>query len=719
MTMHDPSATWLAANLDHLVLSAERIRLLLRRHIAWLRQTWSDDPLNDYRGLVISDEKADLLLGHRDGRRAAFYAADADVQRMDAQIRGLAQRIERARARSVEHGCEPALEALSSWFELSAFARDTLLLAFVPELDPDFEPLFAYAQDDATRRYATANLALAVLADTADPLADRRALDPSAPLRRYRLIAIDDGPSACTFGGRAMLVPERVQSFLRGDSALAPTAAGLLRPVAPAPLTAAQSELAARLASRIGRESGLLSLNLLGAAGTGRRAVAEALCAHLGLRLQSLDIAAVARDARAFEERKADLEREVRLSRLAIYVDAATLDDATDPDTRRYLISAIDRLDASLIVGGTRRWPGVRLLVPSTVPRLDSTGRRAVWNAALIGEGFEPNGGVDLLVHQFELGPSGIAEAARAARHMAALQDGEAPLDPVRLVWIACRERSGPTLDDLAQRIEPSHDWNDIVLPDDAFRQLREIAAQVRLRTLVYETWGFGRKLGRGLGISALFSGPSGTGKTFAAEILAGEFDLALYRIDLAGVVSKYIGETEKNLKKVFDAAEDSGAVLFFDEADALFGKRTEVRDSHDRYANIEINYLLQRMEDYAGLVVMATNMKSALDPAFLRRLRFIVDFPFPDAALRRRIWEKSFPAPARVDGLDHDALSRLTIPGGNIRNIALNAAFLAADEASSIAMRHIYHAARREYEKIEKLVVEAEFGARARSARS
>jgi SpoVK/Ycf46/Vps4 family AAA+-type ATPase len=230
-------------------------------------------------------------------------------------------------------------------------------------------------------------------------------------------------------------------------------------------------------------------------------------------------------------------------------------------------------------------------------------------------------------------------------------------------------------------------------------------------RDQVYEAWGFGAKLSRGRGISALFSGPSGTGKTMAAEILANHLMLDLYRVDLAGVVSKYIGETEKNLRRVFEAAEQSGAILFFDEADALFGKRTEVKDSHDRYANIEVNYLLQRMEDYRGLAVLATNMKSVLDNAFLRRLRFLVEFPFPDADSRRRIWQRVFSPRAPVDGLDYNFLARFEIAGGSIRNIALNAAFLASHKKVPIGMDHVMRATRREYSKIDKLITQAEFG--------
>ena len=270
------------------------------------------------------------------------------------------------------------------------------------------------------------------------------------------------------------------------------------------------------------------------------------------------------------------------------------------------------------------------------------------------------------------------------------------------ILWQVARRRSGSDLADLAQRIEPKSGWDDIVLPETVLAQLEALAAQVSQRYRVYEEWGFGRRMNRGSGVSALFAGPSGTGKTLAAEVIAGSLDLDLYRIDLAGVVSKYIGETEKNLRRIFDAAERSGAILLFDEADALFGKRSEVKDSHDRYANIEVAYLLQRMEEYRGLAILATNMKSHLDQAFLRRLRVVINFPFPDSLLRRRIWEISIPSAAPVDGIDFDLLARLDIPGGNIRNIAVNAAFIAANRGTAITMKEMGEAARAEFEKID-----------------
>jgi SpoVK/Ycf46/Vps4 family AAA+-type ATPase len=277
-------------------------------------------------------------------------------------------------------------------------------------------------------------------------------------------------------------------------------------------------------------------------------------------------------------------------------------------------------------------------------------------------------------------------------------------------LWDACLARTRPRLDVLAQRIEAKATWDDIVLPESEMRQLRQIADQVEQRSRVYDAWGFRKKMNRGLGISALFAGESGTGKTMAAEVIAIDLQLHLYRIDLSAVVSKYIGETEKNLRRLFDAAEDGGAILFFDEADALFGKRSQVKDSHDRYANIEINYLLQRMEAYRGLAVLATNMKSALDHAFLRRLRFIVNLPFPSREDRARIWQQVFPPQTPVNGLDYDHLSRLNLTGGGIHNIALGAAFMAAKTGERVNMLLVFEAAREEFRKMGQPVNEALF---------
>ena len=283
--------------------------------------------------------------------------------------------------------------------------------------------------------------------------------------------------------------------------------------------------------------------------------------------------------------------------------------------------------------------------------------------------------------------------------------------DVGQILWDACRVQARPHLDELAQRIPPAATWEDLVLPPAQAEMLQEIAAHLRQRATVYQTWGFAAKNTRGLGISALFAGGSGTGKTLAAEVLANELHLDLYRIDLSSVVSKYIGETEKNLRRVFDAAEVGGVILLFDEADALFGKRSEVKDSHDRHANIEVSYLLQRMESYPGLAIMTTNLKSSIDTAFQRRIRFAVQFPFPDATQRAEIWRRVYPENTPTYNLDAKKLAQLSVSGGNIRNIALNAAFLAADAGEPVQMKHLLRAARTEYAKLEKSLTEAEIG--------
>jgi SpoVK/Ycf46/Vps4 family AAA+-type ATPase len=335
------------------------------------------------------------------------------------------------------------------------------------------------------------------------------------------------------------------------------------------------------------------------------------------------------------------------------------------------------------------------------IARPTAVEQRELWQRELGSAANTLGESVDRVVAQFDLSAAAIGFAARSV--------GRSPSGAE--LWNSCRRQARPRIDDLAQRIESKASWNDLVVPERSRHCLREIAAHVRHRGTVYQTWGFAEKSARGLGISALFSGPSGTGKTLASEVIANELGLDLYRIDLSQVVSKYIGETEKNLRRVFEAADEGGAVLLFDEADSLFGKRSEVKDSHDRFANIEVSYLLQRMDAYRGLAILTTNMKEALDEAFLRRLRFVVSFPFPDVALRTEIWTRMFPEKMPRDGIDPVRLARLNVTGGSIRNIALNAAFLAADALEPVRMRHVLRAAQTEYAKLEKPLSEVDVG--------
>jgi vesicle-fusing ATPase len=394
------------------------------------------------------------------------------------------------------------------------------------------------------------------------------------------------------------------------------------------------------------------------------------------------------------------------VDREAFLLDGLTVVDAEGGDDA-VVAALVDELEAPLVavVGESSMRAADRVALHRSVGLPAPAEGRALWTAAL-GEPVARAlaAPIEEIAQHFRLGARVVDAVARELTATAAAEtDGAATLRGL------CRERARVPLEGLAERIDPAATWDDLVLPDGHTELLREVVRHVRHRTQVYERWGFGERTSRGLGVTALFAGESGTGKTLAAEVLAGELGLDLYRIDLAATVSKYIGETEKNLRRLFDAAEASGAVLLFDEADALFGKRGEVKDGHDRYANLEVAYLLQRMESYRGLAILTTNLRSNVDRAFLRRLRFVVQFPFPDVAQRAEIWRRTFPDALPLEGIDPEQLARLTVSGGSIRSIALSAAFAAAEDGTSVKPAHVLRAARVEYAKAERGLTDAE----------
>lgn len=596
-------------------------------------------------------------------------------------------------------GPPPALETLCAAFGLSAFERDVLLACAGVELDSAFAACCAAAQGDSRRAYPTFGLALAAL-----PGAHWSALSPASPLRRWRLVDVGSGETLTT---SPLRISERVLHYLAGVQHLDESLEGFLAPVRlPVELPPSQHALVERIVGLWSSNQTPPAIQLCGGEGSGKEAVAAAACAALGLGLYAMraeDVPA----APAEREALARLwEREAVLGRSALLLDC---DQAERTESMRAPVSFAEHMLGMIFVAArdplrSPRRQFIRLDVRGPSP----AEQRGLWRGVLGPSAGDLNGKLGEITAQFSLGPQGIHAAGVEALDALSRRPGE---ELGSALWEACRSQARSRLDDLAQRIEPAAAWEDLILPALQKNVLREILANVRQRTRVYETWGFAGKGSRGLGISALFAGASGTGKTMAAEVLAGELRLDLYRIDLSQVVSKYIGETEKNLRRVFDAAEEGGAVLLFDEADALFGKRSEVKDSHDRYANIEVSYLLQRMESYRGLAILTTNMKGELDPAFLRRLRFIARFPFPDAARRAEIWERIFPPDTPTEGLDVHKLARLNVAGGNIRNIALQAAFLAADEGGPVRMAHLLRAAYTECAKLERPLTEAEIG--------
>ncbi len=490
------------------------------------------------------------------------------------------------------HHAPPALELLCARFGLSPFERDTLLLCAAVELDSAFAPICAALHGDPQRAYPTFSLALAALESP-----HWSALSPDAPLRRWRLVEVGPG-SLLTLS--PLRIDERALHYLVGVQHLDDRLAGIAEPVrAGANLAPSHRQLVERVA-RIWAETDSPSerptVQLCGGEQSAKWDIALAACASLGLELCAITALSLPTDARELEALIRLCEREAALGGCAFLLDCDDLDAA---DTARDHAAArlIDTIRALLIVTTReRRRIRRRMAVAFDVGKPTAVEQRAAWQQALGGEAGNLNGHVEALVSQFSLSLPAITSATvEVARGL----DGQANSDLGRALWEACRRQARPRLDDLAQRIESVASWDDLVLPEMQTRVLREVVGHVRQRSRVYESWGFATRSPRGLGISALFAGASGTGKTLAAEVLANELRLDLYRIDLSQVVSKYIGETEKNLRRVFDAAEEGGAVLLFDEADALFGKRTEVKDSHDRYANIEVSYLLQRMEAY------------------------------------------------------------------------------------------------------------------------
>ncbi len=611
-----------------------------------------------------------------------------------------------------EEDAPSALTLLSDRLGLSPFERDILLLCAAMELDTRIAPLCARAQDDPNRPFPTFALALALFEDAAWD-----ALSPERPLRYWRLLEINQ-PGAQPLTTSALRIDERIVNYLKGLNYLDDRVSSFIAPLEIDPVSAevalSQNAVVKQIFGHWRREmeTGALPIvQLIGADPISKQLVAHRAAAELNRILCRLPVEALPSAIADIETFARLWQRESRLLPLILYLDAEDADTATGERSgtvTRFL--ARTHGFCFLAVREALPRPG-RESIALDVNKPDRSERQSAWAEELGPVAPESPA---LLAAQYNLNLPNLRQLARLARQ----ESESAPESLPEKVWDLCRRSERPRLAALAQRLEPKMTWNDLVLPEAETKLLREIAAQVRQRSRVYDDWGFSRKMNRGFGISALFAGDSGCGKTMAAEVIANELRLDLYRIDLSAVVNKYIGETEKNLRRVFDAAEDGGSILFFDEADALFGKRSEVKDSHDRYANIEVNYLLQRLESYRGLAILATNMKSALDSAFLRRLRFVVTFPFPGVADRRLLWEKVFlqqDVARQLSGppletLDYDRLARFNLPGGNILNVALNACFMAADARSKVTMPLVLEAARAEFLKLDRPINETEF---------
>ena len=702
-------------SLEHVLAELERLDLLVRVQVWRARQRAADE--DAWRGVYIAEHEPEELLDRVVGTPSwtAVPLPSDLLDSVQARLDVLSATIVARTAASLEARVPLRLVMLAVIFELSQFEVDVVLACLAPELDHRYERLYAYLHDDMSRRQPTIGLVLDLFgSDLEDKVVDRRSFSPTAPLIRHQLVLSDEALRLDPRLTRFLLGDDDLEDRLRRSVGLAAPGASIDDLIAPDPLR----QQLLQIIEHAHIDGDDLVLYLQGPYGVGKQTAAAACASALGHDLLVVDGGWLAsRSEEHFVEQVCLIDREARLQGALLYWK--DFDALLDDDRRSHLAALLEMLEVHpgpTFLAGDVLWEPVDALaqvefVRLELPQPEYAQRLALWRTLMGGNSV----GLEEVASTFRLSGGQIRDAAATARSLArSRQPADVQVTSADL-HAACRLQSNRKLAQLAQKITPHYTWDDIVLPADQLTQLRDIADQVRYRALVYDTWGFDAKLAMGKGINVLFSGPPGTGKTMAADVLAGTLGVDLYKIDLSVVVSKYIGETEKNLSRIFAEARTSNAILFFDEADALFGKRTQVRDAHDRYANVEISFLLQKMEEYEGLVILATNMRQNMDEAFVRRLHFMVELPLPDAADRRRIWEQIWPSATPRDvELDFGYLAeRVEVAGGNIRNIALSSAFLAAADGGTVSMRHVVAAVRREYQKIGKVLTGTEFGAR------
>ena len=717
-------------SVQHILAELERIDLLIRVQVARARQIQNVD--TEFQGLYIPETEVDALMENSVGLpRWASVSETGATAKLSNTLEQFAAEIRRCKAVSKQNGIRLRFDRLTRLFKLDSFEIDVLLIGLAPEFDLRYERLYAYLQDDVTKKKPSVDLALNLLTSSLESkIAKRKYFAASAPLFTHRLLQMFDDPSHhhSPLLSKYLKVDDRVVNYLHGsddpDGALSSFIEVTLPQMRLNELIL-PPDMKSRLLRLINDSENYSRKPIFyfqGSYGVGKRNTAQALCAEKGLKVLSVKM-----DQLLNREGGADFDtllpliyREARLQQAAIYWNAFDVLFADDkqPVLER-LLREMESQESVIFLAGNITWEPMDFFHESVFmrikfPRHNYRERLEIWKKLLAStQSIESRVDLSAVANKFRFTSGQIRDAAATARNLARWRNPENGKVRMKDLYGACRLQSNRKLATLAQKIKPHYRWNDIVLPDDRLQQLREICNYVHHRARVYNDWGFSQKLALGKGINALFAGPSGTGKTMAADIVAGQLALDLYKIDLSTVVSKYIGETEKNLSRIFSEAETSNAILFFDEADALFGKRSEIRDAHDRYANIEVSYLLQKMEEYEGVVVLATNFRKNMDDAFVRRMHFAIEFPFPTEPHRRRIWEKIWPDDTpKSQELDLNFMAHnFEIAGGNIRNVALAAAFLAADDGQLVTMTHLIHATRREYQKMGKVVTAGDFG--------
>lgn len=653
------------AETDPAVALVARLQALRERVALVVEQRSADDPTaaDPLRGLYLSEEAVRHLL--RPVPPVRLPLPDSAEQPYDR------------------------LGELSARLGLTELDAMLLLIALAPDLDRTFEPLYGYLNDDVSRRRATVALALDLVGVPVHSPAGRARFQPAAPLSALGLLTVEEPERP--FLGRSLRVPDRLAAHLLGDDTPDAALAGHLHPLS-APSDGGTEDEFGRFVERLAARLGAgppLTVYL-----RERREGDGLACAAAALRAAGVPALRFSGP----EDRVPDLLREARLGGLTVVVSGV-------PDQPAGLIrQLVAAADVPVLITAPRpydpHWSDQDPLVLD-VPR-QHAGAVDAWTAAL---GAENVHGFDLAatVAPYHLPGEHISRAARAALDLARFEG--TPLSPAHL-RLAARQQSASGLEQHARRIRPAVDWTDLVLPDRPLTQLRELALRARHRDRVLGDWRLSAGGGRGRGVLGLFAGESGTGKTLSAEVVAAELGLDLYVVQLSSVVDKYVGETEKNLERIFTEADRTDAVLLFDEADAVFGKRSEVKDAHDRYANMESAYLLQRLESFDGIALLTTNLRANIDEAFTRRLDLVVDFPFPDAEQRLALWRHSLShVPCAEDVQLGPVAADFELAGGSIRSAVVTAAYLAAGRGDLVTATDLLEGARREYRKAGRLV--------------
>jgi len=716
----------------HLLDELRWLNRLLAAHVMRLRRVDFYDRVKNFRDLFIADDEIDELLAagifETDNARGDDDQAKL-MAKLLAKAQTLRQEIDRRLHQTLEQNIHLPLVELAGSFHLSEFEQRAMVICIAPQIDARYEKLYAYLQNDITKKFPSVDLILSLLAFQTE---ERLRLMPyfsfAAPLRYYGLLESQENQSGASAAQHLLCADTRIVQYVLGHQSVDSRVMPDVRFFSPLPWdeVVAPQDLQNCLRKLLEKAptnnaAGQYPIFYFsGRSGVGKKTLARALCGELRVPLAVVDGRSLLRSTENFSEKARLILREGLLQPCGIYFDHIEKLESAEGESATHftaLAQEIRELGWLTFLGSENPLPPELLdLAPIyavNVPPPDFAEQRALWEIHLNGEladGGSPK--LDDLIARFDLTGGQISRAVRRAQQTALVRDPENPKVKLDDLFSSSRIQSQPKLSALARKITPKYRWNDLVLPEDQIAQLREIAKQVQYRQTVMAAWGFENKLSLGHGINALFAGPSGTGKTMAAEVITNDLGLDLFKIDLSAVVSKYIGETEKNLNRIFTEAEHSNAILFFDEAEALFGKRSEVRDSHDRYANIEIAYLLQKMEEYEGITILATNLRQNLDDAFTRRIRFIIEFPFPNEDYRRRIWQGIWPKATPVaPEMDLNFMARqFKLSGGNIRNVALAAAFLAAENGQIVTMKHLMQATRREFQKMGKVVSESEF---------